>query len=255
MNPLINSILGIGYSMNKETADRYKDLCPRAFFDTPRESERIDYIPGQLDEYCSRMIDAIRETLFDNADTSGYTDYHLDKAYQYFDAWEAAGLDVRRAAMIYLLTYTRYFDGQEKPNSSSWVVQNYELFSWALKCIEYEAGLANELPHRHIRVVVTAANRMIMPDGLVLQLVGARHWSSAMHMQWVPIRNRLKEDLSKEDYVALRNSEEQGFIDQWDEFLTRSEAYVVARLAGQINTRRLKSGNPGETILWSEDIH
>ncbi len=255
MNPLINSILGIGFSMNKETQDTYKEMCPRAFFDVPRNSERIDYVPGQLDEYCSRMLDPIRDALFDNADSSGYTDYHLDKAYQYFDLWESKGLDIRRAAMIYLLTWTRYFDGQKKPDSANWVIENYELFSWALQCIEYEAGVAKELPHRHFRVVVTAANRMTMADGLVIQLVGARHWSPAMHLQWVPIRNQLKADLSKEAYEALRGSEVQGFIDQWDEFLTRREAYVVARLAGQINTRRTKSGNPSETVLWSEDIH
>jgi hypothetical protein len=96
-------------------------------------------------------------------------------------------------------------------------------------------------PNKPIRVVVCAANRY---NGSAV-LLGARHFDSLMC------------DALEEYEVAggkfNRDTEEQGFIDQWGIFMDRTEALSVATAAGQINTRRPK-GNP-TNILFSEDLY
>ncbi|MNE36370.1 hypothetical protein D3C80_1301780 [compost metagenome] len=80
-------------------------------------------------------------------------------------------------------------------------------------------------------------------------IAGARHFDRVMHSQL----DRMNEDKLIEadalgEYV-------EGFIDQFGVFMDRSEAYKVALAGGQLNTRRLKSGNQGSTELFSEDIY
>ena len=82
-----------------------------------------------------------------------------------------------------------------------------------------------------------------------LIVAGARHSSPAMCSQL----DRIREDRLLEDDKMGRA--EQGFIDQFDVFMSRDEAYQVALAAGQLNTRRSKSSNPGSTTLFSEDLY
>ena len=82
-----------------------------------------------------------------------------------------------------------------------------------------------------------------------LIIAGARHFDHVMHSQL----DRIKEDkLIEEDALG---EYVEGFIDQFGVFMDRSEAYHVALAGGQLNTRRLKSGNQGSTELFSEDIY
>lgn len=233
-----------------------KSFGAYAFADKPRVSETMLAVShDNVEWYASKVLAAFEKCLFDDTVSSGLTDYHLDKTTQYYDMWAEAGCDVRRACIIYLLTYTRYFRDEQKPNSARWVIENYELFSWVLRQVEIEQGMLLDEDYKLKRVVVTAANRYILPGDKTLLLVGARHWSRAMHLQWDQIKPVLKTQVDEAGYIAIRESEEQGFIDQWDEFLTRFQAYVVARMAKQLNVRRPKSGSVNEPILWSEDIH
>lgn len=96
---------------------------------------------------------------------------------------------------------------------------------------------------KEIQRVVCAANKL--PDGTLL--IGARHWDEHM-------RNQL------ETYKQAGNEfraakEEQGFIDQFHNFLTRGEAWKIAKKQGQII--RICS-DPIETedgILFSENLY
>jgi hypothetical protein len=76
--------------------------------------------------------------------------------------------------------------------------------------------------------------------------VGSRHFSPAMS-----VLNLIKEEVLIEEDNNGRAI--QGFIDQWDVFMTREEAYEVALAAGQLNTWRIQ-GHDVEK-LHSEDIH
>lgn len=75
-------------------------------------------------------------------------------------------------------------------------------------------------------------------------IAGARHFDKVMHSQL----DRLIEVDALGEYI-------EGFIDQFGVFMDRSEAYRVALAGGQLNTRRLKSGNNGSTELFSEDLY
>lgn len=90
------------------------------------------------------------------------------------------------------------------------------------------------------RRVVAAANRY----GDVV-VVADRHHSAFM--------NRQLKMLKEAGVITTVHTREQGFIDNQGEFLTREEACVVAREAGQINQVRLKTTPFRE--LFSEDLY
>lgn len=75
-----------------------------------------------------------------------------------------------------------------------------------------------------------------------LMVLGARHFDLTMHRQI---------EQSVECSMVKPSAWEQGFIDQWGVFLTRSEAFVVATAAGQI-IRRV-GGDDGK--LFSENLY
>jgi len=108
-----------------------------------------------------------------------------------------------------------------------------------------ETGIsANGRVDRNVRRIMCAANRYTIPnDGGHVLLCGASHWDKAMHSQ----ANAFDDYL----WSAIRASEEQGFIDQGGEFLSREDAFAVARDAGQIIRR---CGND-ERRLFSENIY
>lgn len=87
------------------------------------------------------------------------------------------------------------------------------------------------------RVVVAAATRY-----RDLVVVSARHFDLLMHQQ-----------IQQLGMVKEFRTGEQGFIDQFGEFMNRFEALDVAKAAGQLNTRRPKT--PPEDRLFSEDIY
>lgn len=98
------------------------------------------------------------------------------------------------------------------------------------------------------RVVVCAANQC-PADGRFttkpVTVLGARHFDERMREQ---INN-----LKLAGFNPTPESWEQGFIDQYGVFMTRQEAFRVARDAGQINVRRWKT-SPAH-LLFSEDLY
>lgn len=73
------------------------------------------------------------------------------------------------------------------------------------------------------RRIVCAANRY--KDYILL---GPRHWSDMMYMASSVVDQDLLHEYAGELY------EEQGFIDQFGNYLTREEAWVIAMAAGQV---------------------
>ena len=70
-------------------------------------------------------------------------------------------------------------------------------------------------------------------------LVGARHFDMVMH------------NLAERYGINRKRSHTQGFIDQRGNFLTRSEAWTVAKVADQIRRHR----STIEGTLYSEDLY
>lgn len=83
------------------------------------------------------------------------------------------------------------------------------------------------------RKIVTAANRHKITG---LLLVGARHWSKAMTAQ-VKAAGLKPENMMSEDW-------EQGFIDQYDQWLSRTDAKRIA----------LKNGQPLIGADWGDEL-
>lgn len=72
--------------------------------------------------------------------------------------------------------------------------------------------------------IVCAANKFLIkysPNEIEeLMIAGPRHWDSVMYGIWDKL----------DDYLIScidRNSEEQGFVDQFGKFYTRKEAYII----------------------------
>lgn len=95
-------------------------------------------------------------------------------------------------------------------------------------------------PRMRERRVVCAANRL--HDGRLL--IGARHWDELMVAQSEMLRGR---------YTGRQIVEaQQGFIDQWGNFLSRAEAWMVASAADQILRRGPGFDGPE---LFSENLY
>lgn len=93
------------------------------------------------------------------------------------------------------------------------------------------------------RRVVCAAIRA--SDGELL--LGIRHYSKDMHVQI-----NLRGDGSK---FVHRLDEDQGFVDQYGVFMSREEAYAVARLAGQITYPLACGEGLNGPKLYSEGLY
>lgn len=72
--------------------------------------------------------------------------------------------------------------------------------------------------------------------------IGVRHFCPVMRQNMEPHKDFIK-----------RESEVQGFIDQFGVFMDRKEALEVARNAGQLNIARIKTWPDNE--LFSEDLY
>lgn len=100
------------------------------------------------------------------------------------------------------------------------------------------------------RRIVCAANRFTFADGTQLVVTGVRHWDPLMHAQ-VGV-------MSKQSWMDMVR-EEQGFVDNKTQFLSREEAWVVAQEADQILTlvgsqHLLRSDDPSNK-LYSENLY
>lgn len=93
------------------------------------------------------------------------------------------------------------------------------------------------------RRVVCAANKYESKlGGKSMVFVGVRHFCPVMRQNMQPHCDHL-----------IRQSEVQGFIDQFGVFMDRKEALEVAKSAGQLNIARIKTWPDDE--LFSEDLY
>lgn len=98
-------------------------------------------------------------------------------------------------------------------------------------------------PPEGAEVIVCAAIRL--HDEIIC---GARHYDSIMHKQI-----RISEDRRKYWYDN-KHLVEQGFIDQFGRFYSRTEAWKIATVKGQIKRRCCGDTAEGGT-LFSENLY
>lgn len=92
-------------------------------------------------------------------------------------------------------------------------------------------------------IVVCAACRM---DGVIY--LGARHWDNPMRAMYIYANREAVTGKAK----TIMREDEQGFINQFGEFLTRVEALAVVKASGQpFNPER----NGSTTELFSEGLY
>lgn len=95
------------------------------------------------------------------------------------------------------------------------------------------------------RRIVSAANRFTVKDtGETLVIASARHYSSLM-------ASTIKFLKSKGIELSKAYGDNQGFIDQFDDYHTREEALVIAQWAGQLPYEKCFPENE----LFSEDLY
>lgn len=97
------------------------------------------------------------------------------------------------------------------------------------------------------RTIVAAAFRATMKDGRKLTVPCARHGTPDAHALFEALRAG---NVLENDHAI---GEDQGFIDQFGNYHTREQAFVIAKHAGQLEGRE-KTGSR-ETSLYSEDLY
>ena len=97
--------------------------------------------------------------------------------------------------------------------------------------------------------VVCAANRR--KDGKIV--CGARHCDSIMRQQIGSRLDLTRSDAEREESASWITAE-QGFIDQFGTFLTRTEAWKIAEANGQI-IRRCGGDEYNGGTLFSENLY
>lgn len=95
------------------------------------------------------------------------------------------------------------------------------------------------------RTIVSAANRYKLNDGQVIVIPCVRHYSKEHHH----IVDRFIETGLLGQF-AMAVGDDQGFVDQYSNYWTRKEAFIIAYHADQI---QIKHG-PDDT-LFSEDLY
>ena len=88
------------------------------------------------------------------------------------------------------------------------------------------------------RRVVCAANRDKFSGDII---IGVRHWDAFMHAQ-------------ADAQCWCVGEHDQGFIDQFGAFMSRTEAWKVAEAAGQI-IRRVGGDDADSGTLYSENLY
>ncbi len=97
--------------------------------------------------------------------------------------------------------------------------------------------------------VVCAANKL--SDGTVI--LGVRHWDDFMHQALDSILKNQPEGTDEEvNELLLIQGHQQGFIDQFGNFLTRKEAWVIAKENGQVIHQGPGYSGPE---LYSENLY
>ena len=129
--------------------------------------------------------------------------------------------------------------------------------NWSLdKCDHCGSGHPDEYIDSFYKnqFIVCAATKLISTDGKEVILVGVRHWDKLMHEQF---------DNIDHGHLSLRDKskDEQGFIDQFGDFVNREDAWKIAKANGQIKSRvsgdeRINKTDGSVTFrLFSENLY
>lgn len=100
------------------------------------------------------------------------------------------------------------------------------------------------------RRIVCAALRHPIDHDLII--TGPRHFDPIMRSQiraWTLAASVLADEMNAQWRCA-----QQGFVDQWGAFLTRTEAWTVAMAAGQV-IRRVGGDERDGGTLFSENLY
>ncbi|VVE47173.1 hypothetical protein [Pandoraea anhela] len=103
----------------------------------------------------------------------------------------------------------------------------------------------NEIILGDCRVVCAACRFSSNPPMIIL---GARHWDPRMHETFEALQQLVSAS------IIDHGRWEQGFIDQFGKFLSRTEAWKVAEAAGQI-IRRCGGDEADGGTLYSENLY
>lgn len=143
------------FSIDK-VADAIKCAIGRARSEHPArafgESEKLEDIrnrqTGKFEfESHYTYLDAMLEPFWNQAFSqtpdemycAGIVGAHGDKCYSYRDQWEKEGIPFHVGALLYLLTYTKAFEDNEKSNSCQWVIDNYYRYYMRIQAAQVEA--------------------------------------------------------------------------------------------------------------------
>lgn len=109
-------------------------------------------------------------------------------------------------------------------------------------CIKSWPGHA----YRAQRKIVCAANRFTLKDGTPLIIPASRHYS--------PIMRGLAKRLAEAGIIKsmIVTGDDQGFIDQFDDYHTREDALIIAKASGQTFDPK-RNGHDFE--LFSEGLY
>ncbi|UGO54101.1 putative anti-restriction nuclease [Serratia phage vB_SmaM_Haymo] len=132
----------------------------------------------------------------------------------------------------------RAMENKEKENLDKGLCKLAHLPEVCIQRVEYE-GYSGV----HQRRIVSAANRFYPDNGEVIVIASARHYDPLM-VEHVERYRELGLDLGH------AYGENQGFIDQFRNYWTREEAWVIALHAGQIRNRVSSEGE-----LFSENLY
>lgn len=95
------------------------------------------------------------------------------------------------------------------------------------------------------RRIVSAANKYVLLDGRELVLPCVRHSSKELHKTLDIFKSA---GLLKSGFCAPNN---QGFVDQYSNWWSREDAFVIAMAANQVNLDR----NGSDYELYSEGLY
>ncbi len=91
--------------------------------------------------------------------------------------------------------------------------------------------------------IVSAANRFILEDGIDIIIPSARHWDPLMMRIIMALSDRLSTEC-----------QEQGFIDQYGNFHSREDAWIIAKENNQI-IHRVGGDTANGGRLFSENLY
>ena len=80
-----------------------------------------------LEKYLPQFWRAVFDKSLDDMGYAGIICAHGDKAYQYRDEWEDAGIPFPHGVALFMLTYTEKMD-RPKHESCEWVIDNYQWY-------------------------------------------------------------------------------------------------------------------------------